>query len=81
MVLLVRNVERSRAYYRDKLGFDVTHYDANTSHDGYANRGECWFHFAHWNGVEPRPNSVFLPPAMFDAYLYVDDVAALHEAD
>jgi catechol 2,3-dioxygenase-like lactoylglutathione lyase family enzyme len=78
-VLLVRDIEESLAYYRDKLGFEVTRYEENPSHYGYANRGECWFHFAHWDGVEPRPNSVLVPPDMFDAYLYVDDIPALHE--
>jgi catechol 2,3-dioxygenase-like lactoylglutathione lyase family enzyme len=77
-VLLVRDVEQSLAYYRDKLGFEVWPYEENPSHYGYANRGECWFHFACWDGVEPQPNSALVPPDMFDAYLYVDDIPALH---
>jgi catechol 2,3-dioxygenase-like lactoylglutathione lyase family enzyme len=78
-VLLVRNVEQSMAYYRDKLGFEVTSFEENPSHYAFANRGECWFHFACWGGVEPKPNSELVPPDMFDAYLYVDDIPALHE--
>jgi catechol 2,3-dioxygenase-like lactoylglutathione lyase family enzyme len=78
-VLLVRDVDRTLAYYHDKLGFEVTRYEENPTHYGYANRGECWFHFAHWDGVEPQPNSLLVPPDMFDAYLGVDDVRSLHE--
>ena len=75
----MRDVERSLAYYRDQLGFEVSRFEENPTHYGYANRGECWFHFAHWDGVDPQPNSVLVPPDMFDAYLYVDDIPALHE--
>jgi catechol 2,3-dioxygenase-like lactoylglutathione lyase family enzyme len=78
-VLLVRDVERTLAYYRDRLGFEVKQFEENPRHYGYANRGECWFHFAHWDGVEPQPNSLLVPPDMFDAYLYVDDVRGLHD--
>jgi catechol 2,3-dioxygenase-like lactoylglutathione lyase family enzyme len=78
-VLLVRDVQRSMAYYRNKLGFEVMSFEENPSHYAFANRGECWLHFACWAGVEPKPNSVLVPPDMFDAYLYVDDIPALHE--
>lgn len=78
-VLLVRDVAASMAYYRDRLGFEVTSFEENPTHYGYANRGEAWFHFARWEGVEPRPNAVAVPPDMFEAYLYLDDVTALHE--
>jgi catechol 2,3-dioxygenase-like lactoylglutathione lyase family enzyme len=78
-VLLVRDVTRSVAYYRDQLGFEASLFEQNPQHYGYANRDNVWFHFAHWDGVEPRPNAVAVPPDMFEAYLYVDDVTALHE--
>jgi catechol 2,3-dioxygenase-like lactoylglutathione lyase family enzyme len=78
-VLLVRDVTRSVAYYRDQLGFEASLFEENPQHYGYANRDNVWFHFAHWDGVEPRPNAVAVPPDMFEAYLYVDDVTALHE--
>jgi catechol 2,3-dioxygenase-like lactoylglutathione lyase family enzyme len=78
-VLLVRDVARSVAYYRDQLGFEASLFEENPQHYGYANRDNVWFHFAHWDGVEPRPNAVAVPPDMFEAYLYVDDVTALHE--
>ena len=65
-------------YYRDKLGFEVTYFDKNPSHYAYANRGEIWMHFARFADVGPAPNSVAVPPDMFDVYVYVDDVDALH---
>lgn len=78
-VLLVRDVARSVAYYRDRLGFETSLFDENPTHYGYANRDNAWFHFARWEGVEPRPNAVAVPPDMFEAYLYVDDVTALYQ--
>jgi catechol 2,3-dioxygenase-like lactoylglutathione lyase family enzyme len=77
-VLLVRDVQRTLAYYRDRLGFEVESYEDPT-HYGYARRGGAWLHFAHWDGAEPRPNSVAVPPDMFDVYAYTDDVRGLHE--
>jgi catechol 2,3-dioxygenase-like lactoylglutathione lyase family enzyme len=78
-VLLVRDVARSVEHYGDKLGFETSLFDENPTHYGYANRDNVWFHFARWEGVEPRPNAVAVPPDMFEAYLYVDDISALHE--
>ena len=76
-VLLVDNVQIAGDYYRDKLGFEVTYFDKNPSHYAYANRGEVWMHFARFADVGPEPNSVAVPPDMFDVYVYVDDVDAL----
>ena len=78
-VLLVAHVQRALEYYRDKLGFEVERYDRIPEHYGYASRDDCHIHFACWEGVEPRPNSEVVPPDMFDVYIYVDDVDALHE--
>ncbi len=36
-------------------------------------------HFACFSESGPKPNSVAVPPDMFDIYVYVDDVDALHE--
>jgi catechol 2,3-dioxygenase-like lactoylglutathione lyase family enzyme len=77
-VLLVDDVEVAGDYYQDKLGFEVTYFDKNPSHYAYANRGEVWMHFACFADAGPEPNSVAVPPDMFDAYVYVDDVDALH---
>jgi predicted enzyme related to lactoylglutathione lyase len=78
-VLLVEDVHRSAAYYRDRLGFEVGHYDANPSHYAQAERDGCFVHFAHFDGAVPRPNAQEVPPDMFDAYFWVDDVDALHD--
>ena len=77
-VLLVDDVQVAADYYRDKLGFEVTYFDKNPGHYAYANRGEVWMHFACFVDVRPEPNSVAVPPDMFDIYIYVDDVDTLH---
>jgi catechol 2,3-dioxygenase-like lactoylglutathione lyase family enzyme len=78
-VLLVDDVGRAADYYRDQLGFDVTRYEANPNHYAYASRDDCHVHLACFKDAAPRPNSVAAPPDMFDIYVYVDDVEALHE--
>jgi catechol 2,3-dioxygenase-like lactoylglutathione lyase family enzyme len=72
-VLLVDDVARALDYYRDKLGFDVSRYEAEPEHYGYASRDSCHLHFARVDGEPPRPNG-----DLFDVYVYVDDVEALH---
>jgi catechol 2,3-dioxygenase-like lactoylglutathione lyase family enzyme len=78
-VLLVEDVGRATAYYRDALGFEVELFEANPTHYGYASRDGCHLHFARFEGASPRPNHEVVPPDMFDAYFWVDDVDALHE--
>jgi catechol 2,3-dioxygenase-like lactoylglutathione lyase family enzyme len=78
-VLLVDNVGKAADYYRDRLGFDVTFYEANPGHYAYASRDDCHVHFACFKDASPRPNSEAVPPDMFDVYVYVDDVDALHD--
>jgi uncharacterized glyoxalase superfamily protein PhnB len=78
-VLLVEDVALALDYYRDRLGFEVSQYDRLPEHYGYASRDNCHVHFAHWDGVRPRPNSEVVPPDMCDVYVYFDDVEALHE--
>lgn len=73
-VLLVTDVAAALDYYREKLGFDVSTYEANPEHYGYARRDSCYLHFACVGGVEPRPNH----PDMFDLYVYTDDVDGLY---
>ena len=72
-VLLVDEVQRALDYYRDRLGFGVTSYDTDPEHYGYASRDNCHVHFARFAGEPPRPNG-----ELFDVYVYVDDVEALH---
>ena len=77
-VLLVDDVQVALDYYRDKLGFDVSHYERLPEHYGYASRDGCHVHFARFEGARPRPNHTVAPPDMFDIYLYVQDVDAFH---
>jgi catechol 2,3-dioxygenase-like lactoylglutathione lyase family enzyme len=74
-VLLVPDVDAALDYYRDVLGFAV---EGHGEGYAFATRGEWAFHFAGCP-FGPRPNSDVYPPDMFDVYLYVDDVDALHE--
>jgi catechol 2,3-dioxygenase-like lactoylglutathione lyase family enzyme len=77
-VLLVEDVRKTTDYYRDALGFDVELYDRIPDHYGYARREGCQVHFAHFDGVSARPNSEVVPPDMFDAYFWVDDVERMY---
>jgi catechol 2,3-dioxygenase-like lactoylglutathione lyase family enzyme len=78
-VLLVDDVARTADYYCDALGFETSRFEANPDHYGYASRDGCHVHFARFEGARPRPNHEEAPPDMFDVYLWVDDVDALHE--
>ena len=78
-VLLVDDVAGALDYYRDKLGFEGHAWDRNPQHYGYASRGGTYLHFACFKDAPPKPNSVPVPPDMFDLYVYVDDVEALHQ--
>jgi catechol 2,3-dioxygenase-like lactoylglutathione lyase family enzyme len=78
-VLLVQDVERSATYYRERLGFEIEGYDALPEHYAFARRDNCHVHFAHWEGVRRPPNCELVPPDMFDLYVYVEDVDALHQ--
>jgi predicted enzyme related to lactoylglutathione lyase len=77
-VLLVEDVRRATDYYRDALGFEVELYDRIPDHYGYARRDGCHVHFACFGGTAARPNSEVVPPDMFDAYFWVDDVERLY---
>jgi catechol 2,3-dioxygenase-like lactoylglutathione lyase family enzyme len=77
-VLFVDDVAGALDYYRDKLGFEGHAWERNPHHYGYASRGDTYVHFACFHDVPPRPNSELVPPDMFDLYIYVDDVEALH---
>lgn len=77
-VLLVPDVEAALDHYRELLGFEVEPYvHEGVAVYGYASRGSCNLHFAPCRHA-PRPNGS-LSPGMFDAYLWVDDVEALHD--
>ena len=77
-VLLVEDVRRATDYYRDAPGFEVELYDQIPDHYGYAQRDGCHIHLACFGGVSARPNSEVVPPDMFDAYFWTDDVDKLY---
>ena len=65
-VLQVPDVQEALAWFRDRLGFDVEPYEDGSQY-GYARRGDVYFHVA----CGPDPD-------LWSAYLYTDDVEALH---
>jgi catechol 2,3-dioxygenase-like lactoylglutathione lyase family enzyme len=74
-VLLAPDVGAALAYYRDVLGFDVTPYELAPSDYGYAERDGVSIHIAHADHC--RPNSDLVGD-LFDVYIWVDDVEAVH---
>ena len=74
---IVRNVTASISFYRDMLGFDITHQQperepflAIVCRDGA-------MIFVKSVGEEPLPNCKRNPEARWDAYVYVTDPDAL----
>ena len=74
-VLLAPNVQEALDYYRDTLGFEVEAYDGDPRRYGFARRGDCSVHIAHADHT--RPNSDLVTD-LFDVYVYVDDIEAVH---
>lgn len=75
-VLVVPEVGETLAHYRDRLGFETEAWEPNPAAYGYARRDDCHIHFNQ--GEQARPNSEVVMPDLFDVYVWVDDVAALH---
>src|ERR687888_509721 len=75
-VLLVPEVAASLAHYHDVLGFEAEAWTGEPSDYGYATRGAWTIHLARGDA---HPNADLRPPDLFDVYLWVDDVEALHE--
>jgi catechol 2,3-dioxygenase-like lactoylglutathione lyase family enzyme len=78
-VLLVDDLGRAFDYYTGKLGFEGHKWELNPEHYAYVARGETYVHLACFCGVGARPNHEAVPPDMFDLYIYVDDLDALHQ--
>ena len=80
-LFIVRNVPQTLAFYRDKLGFEVT-FEGPEPDDiffGMVQRGRAMLMFKAV-GVEPVPNytrDIGQGIASWDAYVYVPDVDAL----
>ncbi len=76
-VFLVRNTSASLSFYRDRLGFMVTHQDSPAEPVfGIVQRGGAMFMFKDV-GVPALPNAQRHEWARWDAYLYVPDPDAL----
>ena len=78
---IVRNVPASLAFYRDRLGFEITFQgpDPNDIFFGIVERGAAMIMFKAV-GVDPVPNytrDIKKGIARWDAYLYVPDPDAL----
>jgi catechol 2,3-dioxygenase-like lactoylglutathione lyase family enzyme len=74
-VLLVPDVAAALDWWRDALGFETEVYEGGDFY-GYARRDGVYVHLSKCTDV--RPNSGASPPDLFDLYVYVDDVEALH---
>src|SRR5215210_1161350 len=76
-VLIVPEIREALDWYRDRLGFTVDAWEPAPATYGYAWRDDCHIHFNQ--GEQPRPNHEVVQPDLFDVYLWVDDVRALHD--
>src|SRR6187551_2443580 len=82
-LFIVKNVPATLAFYRDRLGFDIT-FQGPAPDDiffGIVRRGAAMIMFKDI-GVEPVPNytrDIKQGIARWDAYLYVPDPDALAE--
>ena len=80
-LLIVKNVPAALAFYRDRLGFDIT-FEGPAPGDiffGIVQRGDAMIMFKHV-GVDPVPNytrDIKQGVARWDAYLHVPDPDAL----
>ena len=78
---IVRNVPAALAFYRDRLGFEITFQgpEENDIFFGIVRRGKAMIMFKDI-GVEPIPNytrDIKKGIARWDAYLYIPDPDAL----
>lgn len=74
---IVRDLPSSLAFYRDRLGFEVTFQEpADEPFFGIVRRGGAMIMLKDV-GVDPLPNYRRQPDARWDAYLYVPDPDAL----
>jgi len=74
---IVKNVPAALAFYRDRLGFEITFQGpADDIFFGIVQRGGAMIMLKHV-GVDPLPNYKRQRDARWDAYLYVPDPDAL----
>jgi catechol 2,3-dioxygenase-like lactoylglutathione lyase family enzyme len=80
-LFIVRNVSETLAFYRDRLGFEITFQgpEPDDIFFGIVQRGQAMIMFKDI-GVEPQPNptrDIGKGEARWDAYVYVPDPDAL----
>lgn len=75
--LIVRDVETALAFYRDKLGFEVTFREPTENPFFAIIQRDGAMLMLKSVGVDPLPNSERHPYARWDAYLSVPDPDAL----
>jgi catechol 2,3-dioxygenase-like lactoylglutathione lyase family enzyme len=74
---IVKNLAAALAFYRDRLGFEVTcQLPADDPFFGIVCRGRAMLMFKDV-GVDPLPNAKREPGARWDAYVSVEDPDAL----
>jgi hypothetical protein len=56
-IIPARDVEAAAAWYRDELGFDVFHTEAEY---GIVGRGESWIHFWGPSGIAPEESNTMI---------------------
>lgn len=80
-LFIVRDVVRSIAFYRDRLGFEVTYLGPDDDpYFAMVQRGGAWLMLkAITPEVQPMPNPSRHPWAKWDAYVYTPDPDALVE--
>lgn len=74
---IVRNVTASISFYRDMLGFDITHQQPDRDPFFAIVCRDGAMIFVKSVGEEPLPNCKRNPEARWDAYVYVTDPDAL----
>lgn len=77
---VVPDVRRTAEWYRDNLGFEILGYFfAEPPVYGIVRRGNVEIHFGRSDSGTIRSNAELRPGIGNDAYIFVDDVVALHQ--
>ncbi|HKF46200.1 MAG TPA: VOC family protein [Terracidiphilus sp.] len=77
-MFVVTDVNRTAAFYREKLGFEKAYPDPEIdSFFATMRRDGVMIFFKSQSGVNPVPNSSLHPRLKWDAYVYVPDPDAL----
>lgn len=75
---VVSDVVATASYYRDVLGFQILGFFADPPVFAMVGRGGVEIHFGKAD-AEPQPSNLKFRRISSDAYIWVDDVEALHQ--